>query len=102
MIRTLLSFVASSVLAAAGATLLLAQGTAPRDGRPSQKDGPSSNGNSYTVPRTPWGHPDLQGVWTTDDARSVPLQRPMEFGDRRLLTDQEFARSQTARRRNAW
>jgi len=45
----------------------------------------------YSAPRTPWGHPDLQGVWTTDDARSVPLQRAPEFGDRRLLTDQEYA-----------
>jgi hypothetical protein len=45
----------------------------------------------YSAPRTPWGHPDLQGTWTTDDARSVPLQRAPEFGDRRLLTDQEFA-----------
>ena len=45
----------------------------------------------YSAPRTPWGHPDLQGTWTTDDARSVPLQRAVEFGDRRLLTDQEYA-----------
>ena len=45
----------------------------------------------YSAPRTPWGHPDLQGVWTTDDARSVPLQRAPEFSDRRLLTDQEYA-----------
>ena len=44
----------------------------------------------YAAPRTPWGHPDLQGVWTTDDARSVPLQRPTELGDRRYLTDQEY------------
>ena len=45
----------------------------------------------YSAPRTPWGHPDLQGTWTTDDARSVPLQRASEFGDRRLLSDQEYA-----------
>ena len=45
----------------------------------------------YSAPRTPWGHPDLQGTWTTDDARSVPLQRAPEFGDRRLLSDQEYA-----------
>jgi hypothetical protein len=44
-----------------------------------------------SAPRTPWGHPDLQGTWTTDDARSVPLQRAAEFGDRRFLTDQEYA-----------
>jgi hypothetical protein len=45
----------------------------------------------YSAPRTPWGHPDLQGTWTTDDARSVPLQRAPEFGERRLLSDQEYA-----------
>ena len=46
---------------------------------------------SYSPPRTPWGHPDLQGIWTSDDARSVPMQRPAELGERRLLTDEEFA-----------
>jgi len=45
----------------------------------------------YSAPRTPWGHPDLQGTWTTDDARSVPLQRAPELGDRRMLTDEEYA-----------
>ena len=44
----------------------------------------------YSAPRTPWGHPDLQGVWTSDDARTVPLQRPAELGDRRTLTEDEF------------
>jgi hypothetical protein len=51
----------------------------------------------YTAPRTPWGHADLQGVWTSDDARTVPLQRPVELGDRPLLTDEEF---ETRRRRD--
>jgi hypothetical protein len=41
--------------------------------------------------RTPWGAPDLQGIWTSDDARSVPMQRPPEFAGRDLLTDAEFA-----------
>lgn len=41
--------------------------------------------------RTPWGAPDLQGVWASDDARSVPMQRPPEFAGRDLLTDAEFA-----------
>jgi len=45
----------------------------------------------WTSPRTPWGAPDQQGIWTSDDARSVPMQRPAQFGDRRLLTDEEFA-----------
>ena len=44
---------------------------------------------SSTVPRTPWGDPDLQGVW---DYRSVtPLERPAAFGDREFLTEEEVA-----------
>ena len=53
--------------------------------------GASAQEKRYAAPRTPWGHPDLQGVWTSDDARTVPLQRPVELGDRRLLSDDEFA-----------
>src|SRR5918993_2921442 len=29
----------------------------------------------YTTPRTPWGEPDLQGVWSSDDA-TFPVSRP--------------------------
>jgi len=32
---------------------------------------------SYVVPRTPWGDPDLQGIWSSDDEASVPFERPM-------------------------
>jgi hypothetical protein len=37
------------------------------------------------VPRTPWGDPDLQGVW--NDATSTPLQRDIGLKD--VLTDDE-------------
>ena len=41
------------------------------------------------IPRTPWGHPDLQGVW---DYRTItPMQRPEEFGDRAYYTEEEIA-----------
>jgi hypothetical protein len=44
--------------------------------------------------RTPWGHPDLQGTWTSDDVRGIPLQRPEDLGTRAELTDEEFAERQ--------
>jgi hypothetical protein len=44
----------------------------------------------YTVPKTPWGDPDLQGVWSSDDA-TMPMSRPQNFGDRLYLNDEEFA-----------
>ena len=39
--------------------------------------------------RTPWGDPDLQGVWT--NATRTPLERPEVLGDRAYLTDEEVA-----------
>ena len=42
-----------------------------------------------TSPRTPWGHPDLQGVWNF--TLNTPLERPAEFGERAELTDEEVA-----------
>ena len=53
--------------------------------------------NDFTTPRTPWGHPDLQGVWTTDDEISVPVERPETLGERLELTTEEIA-TRTARR----
>jgi len=29
------------------------------------------------VPRTPWGDPDLQGIWSSDEEAGVPFERPM-------------------------
>ncbi len=31
---------------------------------------------AYTVPKTPWGDPDLQGVWSSDDTSGIPMSRP--------------------------
>jgi len=27
----------------------------------------------WKAPRTPWGHPDLQGIWTSDDMHGVAM-----------------------------
>jgi hypothetical protein len=40
-----------------------------------------------TMPTTPWGEPDLQGVWT--DEFDTPLQRPARYADREFLTEAE-------------
>jgi hypothetical protein len=52
--------------------------------------GPATN---YVSPKTPWGEPDLQGVWSSDDA-TMPMQRPANFGDRLYLNDEEWAARQ--------
>jgi hypothetical protein len=45
---------------------------------------------TWTAPRTPWGDPDLQGTWTTDDYIGVPIERPVDLGTKRFLTDEEW------------
>src|SRR5215208_6527691 len=34
----------------------------------------------FAQPKTPWGEPDLQGVWTSDAALGIPRERPEKFG----------------------
>jgi hypothetical protein len=36
-----------------------------------------SEGAKSSKPRlTPWGHPNLQGVWTSDSVNGVPFEKP--------------------------
>ena len=44
----------------------------------------------WTPPKTPWGDPDLQGIWPGN--MGVPMQRAKNMGERTELTDDEFAR----------
>ena len=41
----------------------------------------------WTPPRTPWGDPDLEGVWT--NSTTTPLERPDKFAGKDSLTDEE-------------
>jgi hypothetical protein len=50
---------------------------------------------------TPWGDPDIQGIFTTDDELGVPFERPEQFGTRELVTDQEFVDRQAQAARQA-
>jgi len=42
---------------------------------------------SWTPPRTPWGDPDLQGIYNY--GTSTPLQRPSTLADRAVLSEEE-------------
>ncbi len=53
--------------------------------------GASAQSGEYVVPRTPWGDPDLQGVYTSDDYIGTRLERDPGLGDRLFLTNAEIA-----------
>lgn len=48
-----------------------------------------SQPSAYELPRTPDGHPDLQGTFTFRTL--TPMQRPTELGERAVLTEEEAA-----------
>ena len=48
----------------------------------------------YAPPRTPWGDPDLQGVWSSDDTSGIPMQRPANLGNELYQSDEQWAARQ--------
>ena len=69
------AFFVAIVLALVSAVVLLAAGQG-------QTPAPAA-------PRTPWGDPDLQGIWSSKT--QTPLERPAEYDGREFLTDEEVA-----------
>jgi hypothetical protein len=47
------------------------------------------------VPKTAWGHPDIQGIWL--DEFQTPLERSPQLGDREFFTDEERAKQDAER-----
>ena len=53
---------------------------------------PAGGAATSSTVKTPWGDPDIAGVWSSDDMRGIPRERPDEFGTRRYLSDGELAK----------
>src|SRR5688572_10562860 len=53
---------------------------------------------SGPAPKTPWGHPDLQGIWL--DEFDTPFERPARYADKEFFTDQERTAQDTQRSAN--
>jgi hypothetical protein len=69
-----------------------AQTPAPK-AAPASRTAPAAK--TWTPPKTPWGDPDLQGIYTSDDYIGVGLQRQPQFGDRLFLSEQEIAQRES-------
>jgi hypothetical protein len=60
--------------------------------------GPATRASAQAAPRTPWGEPDLQGIWTEEF--DTPLQRPARYANQEFLT--EAQRQELDRRRTVY
>ena len=83
MIRHFPAGIRVLAIAAAGIALTVA----PAAAQAVQTDAAAAD--EYAPARTPWGHPDLQGIW--DSKTQTPLERPAEFADKEFLTADEVA-----------
>lgn len=83
----------AALAAAISAALLCGAALAQQSGRsaPAEDLAAAVVDPDWVAPRTSWGHPSLEGTWSTDDMRSVPRSRPDNFGMRAKVTEQEFA-----------
>jgi hypothetical protein len=52
----------------------------------------SMHAQSTWTARTSWGDPDFHGEWTTEGEYGVPFERPVQYGTRAFLTDEEYAK----------
>jgi hypothetical protein len=75
------SFASMAALAALSMGMLLAQAPASKT---------ATAGKAWTMPRTPDGKPDLQGIWTNGTV--TPLERPKNLGAKEFYTDEEYAK----------
>jgi hypothetical protein len=90
--RTLLVLAAAGMTATAGAQSAAPVHVSPLRSVPAETTAAAYADKSWRAPRTSWGHPSLEGVWSTDDFRGVPVVRPREQGERTSLTAEEFAK----------
>jgi hypothetical protein len=83
--RAILSTLAIFAIGVLGASAQLQRAAAPE--------------KAWTQARTLWGDPDFEGVWTSDNNFSIPLERPPAVADKEFLdgTDLEDALAARAR-----
>src|SRR5580704_1710990 len=80
-----------AIAAAAGSVFVSAPTTM------AQAQAPAVSGATPPAPspKTAWGEPDLQGIWT--DETTTPLQRPAKYADKESFTEAERAELDRAR-----
>ncbi len=81
--------------AAAVCTVAAAQSRAEQT-VPAEQTAAAARERNWRPPRFSWGHPNLEGTFTSRDMQGIPLERPEQFGSRQYLTPEEFQQRLTS------
>src|SRR2546421_2375159 len=92
IIRNCLSIAAAVTIVAGTASVHVLGQSAPQKITPEQVAAELRKPvKGFAQPKTPWGDPDVSGVWTSDAALGIPRERDAaKYGDRAFLTDEEY------------
>src|SRR5712691_7281028 len=83
------SVVVSSALVSVAVAWLTAMPVAGQTATDRSRKPGTATATSGTSSRTPWGDPDLQGMWL--GATITPFERPVALGNKAYLTEEEAA-----------
>jgi len=80
-------------MAALTGGLIVAGGVTWFAGGVSAQSKPATARSAYAPPKTQWGDPNLQGIYTDKDENGIPLERPNQFDGKRAedVDDSELA-----------
>ena len=89
----------AGLFAAALMRPLTVAGQAPAAAKTTPAPQAKTAAKPWTPPRTPWGDPDLEGVWSRMHfvKGAVPFERPRELGTKAELTEEELQARMAAR-----
>jgi hypothetical protein len=102
--RIITSCVVVGILAAASPATVVGQGASSLPGADAVKALVAARtAKGFTPPKTPWGDPDIQGIFTTKDEANTPFERPDEWAGKRMedITQKEFAEAIAKRQQEA-
>src|SRR3954468_22149191 len=89
-----------SALVVVGAGIMLPTAPLAAQSRAAAATSAPAPAKNWKVSRTPWGHPDLAGVYSNSDEDGIPFEKPDAFVGRRLeeITPAELEQLNSARR----
>jgi hypothetical protein len=97
--------IVAALLAASAPAILLAQAPVASDVElpearrvPAEQLAAAHADPAWTVPKTSWGDPLLEGTYSTDDMRGIPRDRPPELGTQEFLSSERFLERATTQR----
>ncbi|RPH62443.1 MAG: hypothetical protein EHM89_05555 [Acidobacteria bacterium] len=81
----------AAILAVIAIGFLSPQHAGAQTSAAAKTSGPAAK--AFTPPRTAWGDPDLQGIFTNKDESGIPFERPNEFSGKQIadVADEELA-----------